>query len=209
VPNRSAVERLEGAGTIVRIERSSTGRLWATLTIVLIAVSVAGCSSATPSTTTTVRQDIATTSETTTALPDGTQITVSLEGLEGYVGLAVQASVLPLVASEPVILGEAHFEHVVDDPFTDSAVLRSQESDAFGNFAGYDTAVFLPGEYRFVIEAWVPSGPMRYGCERQIVTQADRSTDVIVLTSIPEYTGDGLHWTPYTELAYPHCPMWP
>lgn len=146
--------------------------------------------------------------ETVVSLAGGTQIMLSLDTVEGLGGLVVDGWVLGFpVANEPVILGEAQLSNLQhNDPFSASAVLALGD---MGSPNGKKAAEFPPGEYRFVIEAYVPNGDMRYGCERQIVTQADRSTDALVFTTIPEYTGDGLHWTPYDELKYPDCPMWP
>lgn len=159
-----------------------------------------------PATTTTATPPTTAASTTTKAGPsEGTQITLSLEGVVGVGGLTFDAWVVPLVGNESVVLGEAHFQNLGDDPYAVSGVIRPEP------LGRPDEAVkFPPGEYRFIIEAYVPSGEMRYGCERQIVTQTGYAFDTLVLTSIPEYTGNSLSWTTdYDTLAYPHCPMWP
>jgi hypothetical protein len=136
---------------------------------------------------------------------DGTQFTVSLEGLVGLTGLTIDAWVVPVVGNESVVLGQANFQNLGDDPYTVSGVIRPERLGAPD-----DAVKFPPGEYRLIIEAYIPSGDMRYGCERQIVAQPKPASDTLVLTSIPVYTGNSLSWTSdYDTLAYPHCPMWP
>jgi hypothetical protein len=136
---------------------------------------------------------------------DRTQFTVSLEGLVRLTGLAIDAWVVPVVGKESVVLGQANFQNLGDNPSTVSGVIRPER---FG--APDDAGKFPPGEYRLIIEAYIPSGDMRYGCERQIVAQSKLASATLILTSIPVYTGNSLSWTGDCDtLGYPHCPMWP
>ncbi len=66
-------------------------------------------------------------------------------------------------------------------------------------------AVFEPGTYRLAIEAWVESGPMRFGCEQPIEVVDGEALEVTV-SELPPYSGEGVHWTPTAELVYPACP---
>jgi hypothetical protein len=129
-------------------------------------------------------------------------ITVSLDGLEGFDGLAVDAWILPIGRTDEwQRLGGRRFWPLGVDPYTASRVMRTQ-----GTF-GLDGAVatFEPGTYRFIIEAYVPSGDMLYGCEMDVqVVEGEPLT--VALSSIPTYTGGGIHWTPPVELEYPDCP---
>ena len=46
---------------------------------------------------------------------------------------------------------------------------------------------------------------MHYGCEMPIKV-ADDQPLVVTISSLPPYTGSGIHWTPYDQLEYPDCP---
>jgi hypothetical protein len=124
-------------------------------------------------------------------------ITVSLERVEGFKGLAVDAWVLPLEPTEEgQALGGTYWWPIGEDPFSASKVMRSLDHNQI--------ATFGPGTYRFIIEAYVPSGAMHYGCEQQIRIVEDQPL-VVTLSGMPIYTGGGFHWTPYDQLVYPDC----
>jgi hypothetical protein len=132
-------------------------------------------------------------------------VTVSLEGLEGFEGLAVDAWVVPLEPTEEwQRLGGTGFWPINQDPVFASDVIHPQGERYFDLVDG-EAATFAPGTYRFIIEAYVPSGNMRYGCEMPIQVVEDEPL-IVTLSSIPTYTESGIHWTPLDELEYPDCP---
>lgn len=138
------------------------------------------------------------------ATPDGT-ITVALDALDGFERLAVNAWVLPLEpTAEKQALGGAHLSSRHPDPLSASQVMHPQ-GPRYWEVLEEEIAIFEPGTYRFIIEAYVPSGAMHYGCERQIEV-VDGESLVVTLSDMPVYTGDGFHWTPDDELRYPDCP---
>jgi hypothetical protein len=132
-------------------------------------------------------------------------VTVSLEGLEGFEGLAVDAWVVPIEPNDEwQRLGGIHFEPIIDDPFTASDMIHPPGE----NYISLDpskVAKFEPGVYRFIIEAYVPSGNMYYGCEMPIQI-VDGQPFAVTFTDLPDYTDSGIHWTPLDELQYPDCP---
>jgi hypothetical protein len=129
-------------------------------------------------------------------------IRVSLEGLEAFESLAVDAWVVPIDPNdEGQRLGGVHFGLINEEPFSASDLIRQ-------NYTSVDpskVAMFEPGTYRFIIEAYVPSGDMHYGCEMPIQV-VDGQPSVVTLTSLPTYTDSGIHWIPLDELEYPDCP---
>lgn len=132
-------------------------------------------------------------------------VTVSLDGLEGFERLAVDAWVVPLEPTEEwQRLGGTSFWPINQDPVFASEVIHPQ-GESYFDFVDGEAATFEPGTYRFIIEAYVPSGNMRYGCEMPIQV-VEGEPFVVVLSSIPTYSGDGIHWTPLDELEYPDCP---
>jgi hypothetical protein len=129
-------------------------------------------------------------------------IWVSLEELEGLQGMNVSAWVLP---GEPRgddgALGGVGFE-ATGDPYSATDVMhqgtdrRAWDEDQL--------ATFVPGTYRFIIEAYVSNGPMRYGCETEIRVDGDEPVFVRI-SSMPTYRGSGYAWIPADELRYPNC----
>jgi hypothetical protein len=104
-------------------------------------------------------------------------------------------------------LGETRFGPIDEDPFSASKVVAPPAEGPSSDFTG-EAAIFEPGTYRFIIEAYVPSGNMHYGCEMPIQV-VEGEPLVVTFTSLPVYTEDGLLWTPLDELRYPVCPNSP
>jgi hypothetical protein len=128
-------------------------------------------------------------------------VTVSLDGLDGFAGLDVYAWVVPNDPSDEwQRLGWTSFWFIGIDPYSASQVMQRPDGFDLG-----EVATFEPGTYRFIIEAYYPWGNMYYGCEMPIQVVEGEPLDV-ALSSIPTYTGDGIHWTPPGELEYPDCP---
>jgi hypothetical protein len=131
-------------------------------------------------------------------------VTVVFGGLAGLEGLAVDVLVVPSLEDESdelEVLGGITFGVIGEDPFSTSEVIHPGWWDPIP----WDTLIFEPGVYRFIIEAYVPSGDMHYGCEMPIEV-ADDQPLVVTISSLPPYTGSGIHWTPYDQLEYPDCP---
>lgn len=142
------------------------------------------------------------------AAPQPGTVTVSLNGLEGFGRLAVDAWVVPIdLTDEWQRLGETRFGPIDEDPFSASKVVAPPAEGPSSDFTG-EAAIFEPGTYRFIIEAYVPSGNMHYGCEMPIQV-VEGEPLVVTFTSLPVYTEDGLLWTPLDELRYPVCPNSP
>jgi hypothetical protein len=124
-------------------------------------------------------------------------VTVVLDGLEGFEGLDVAAWVVPLEPTEEwQPLGEMSFSFISVDPYSASQVMQTPDGFDLG-----EAATFEPGTYRFIIEAYVPSGNMYYGCEMPIQVVEDEPL-IVTLSSIPTYTESGIGWTPLDELEY-------
>jgi hypothetical protein len=137
-------------------------------------------------------------SDDVTVAGDPGTVTVNLTDMDGLEGLVVQAWVLPLEPTERFqTLGGTHLE-------SGSGVVHPT-ADRYWDWVMIPVAVFDPGTYRLSIEAWVDSGPMRFGCEQSIEVVEGEALEVTV-PWLPEYTGDGVHWTPTAELVYPECP---
>ena len=62
-------------------------------------------------------------------------------------------------------------------------------------------SAFEPGTYRFIVEAYVPSGDMLYGCEMDVQV-VEGEPLIVALSSIPTYTEAGIHWIPLTRTAH-------
>ena len=137
--------------------------------------------------------------------PGGTTITVSLDAIEGLRGHAVSAWVLPVELNEDKdAIGGTSFWNITDDPFSDSKKIQPQGDRYFDVIPG-ESPIVEPGTYRFIIEAYVPSGPMHYGCEMPIEVDGDEPI-VLTISSLPTYTGGGWHWTAPEQIEYPDCP---
>ena len=139
-------------------------------------------------------------------------VTVVLDSLEGFESLAVDAWVVPLEPTDEwQPLGGTSFWPINQDPVFTSDVIHAQGESyrvyVDGQWGSVDgkAATFEPGTYRFIIEAYVPSGNMRYGCEMPIQV-VEGEPLVVTFTSLPTYTGNGIFWTPLDELEYPDCP---
>jgi len=146
---------------------------------------------------------------TTTAAPatkPTATITIKFDGLGGYRGLVVVSWVLPLnLTEERSAFGGTNSGLINQETFSASDVMHPQDVRYFEIVDGV-IATFEPGTYRFVVEAFVPSGEMRYGCERLIEVIKDE-TLALTISELPPYTRDGFHWTPYVDqLRYPDCP---
>lgn len=70
----------------------------------------------------------------------------------------------------------------------------------------YEVLRVEPGDYQVFVEAYVSSGPMRYGCVAPIRTTVGRPVEVVI-TELPEYTGNGIVWSSAEDLDFPSCPM--
>lgn len=133
-------------------------------------------------------------------------ITVSLDGLEGFEGLAVDAWVLPMEpAQEKQALGGTRLGVINGDPYSGSDVMHPQDVERYWDVVAGEIATFQPGTYRFIIEAYVPSGRMRHGCEMSVQV-VEGEPLVVTISSLPTYTDDGFHWKPDDQLLYPDCP---
>lgn len=133
-------------------------------------------------------------------------ITVSLDGLEGFGGLGIDAWVLPLdAARQEDAYGGARIGPADSDPFSMSDVIHPQHDDRYWDVKADQVVTFDPGTYRFTIEAFVPSGAMHFGCET-LVRVVEGEPLVVTITSLPSYSGGGFHWTSPDELRYPDCP---
>ncbi len=133
-------------------------------------------------------------------------ITVSLDGLVGFEGLGIDAWVLPLDAAKPEdAFGGVRIGPADSDPFSMSDVIHPQRDDRYWDVKADQVVTFDPGTYRFTIEAYVPSGAMHFGCEK-LVRVVEGEPLVVMITSLPSYSGDGFHWTSPDELRYPNCP---
>lgn len=141
---------------------------------------------------------------------EGTTITVSLDAVEGLGGHVVSAWVLPLEPNDDKdAIGGTFFGTITDDPFSDSRKIQPQNEDRPSEVTLGESSIVEPGTYRFIIEGYVPSGPMHYGCEMPIDVDG-REPLVIPISSLPTYTGEGWHWTPPgREFRYPDCPVEP
>jgi len=131
-------------------------------------------------------------------------VTVSLDNLEGFEGLAVDALVLPSpddAGDELDMIGGIRFGVIDVDPFSTSEMLHPGGWNSIPD----ETVIFEPGTYRFIIEAYVPAGATFYGCEMPVQV-VESEPLVVTISSLPTYTGSGWHWTPYDELEYPDCP---
>jgi hypothetical protein len=95
---------------------------------------------------------------------------------------------------------------VVDsDPISMSDVIHPQRDDQYWGVKADQVVAFEPGTYRFIIEAYIPSGPMHFGCESRVQV-VDGEPLVVTISSLPSYSGSGFHWTSPDELRYPDCP---
>lgn len=162
------------------------------LTAALLMVTLSGCDGSEPDT-----------GQSRAMGPPGT-VTIVFEQLQDVGGLIVDSRVLPMNPSEenPFLGGTLS---VVDrSPFSASEVMRPLDSDSFYR-PGVGIATFDPGTYRFAIEAYVSSGPMRHGCERSIdLLEGEALT--ITISELPRYSGGGFHWAPIGDLRFPDCP---
>ena len=194
-----------------RVARSSIA-----LVAVMLLVLTAGCSSddsdTTSEETTTSPTANSNTPDTSTLAPEdarqpgGTTITVSLDAIQGLRGHAVSAWVLPVELNEDKdAIGGTQFSNITDDPFSDSKKIQPQDEDRYFDVTTGESPIVEPGTYRFIIEAYVPSGPMHYGCEMPIEVDG-REPLIITVSRLPTYTGGGFHWTAPEQLKYPDCP---
>lgn len=132
-------------------------------------------------------------------------ITVFLDRLEGLPDLAVDAWVLPVEPTDQGdAFGGARLGIVHSDSFSASDSIHPRRGDMYFDVDEDRVVTFDPGDYRFVIEAYVPSGRMHFGCERRIEVVEGQPL-VVTITSLPSYSGDGFHWTATDELRYPDC----
>lgn len=182
----------------------------------MLLVIAAGCSSddsdvaneesTTSSTATSNAPDTSTLAGGSASHPGGTTITVALDAIEGLPGHVVSAWVLPVELNEDKdAIGGTFFSNITDDPFSDSKKIQPQDEDRYFDVTPGESQTVEPGTYRFIIEAYVPSGPMHYGCEMPIAVDEGEPL-VLTLSSLPTYTGGGWHWTSPEELRYPDCP---
>jgi len=138
--------------------------------------------------------------------PGGATITVSLDAIEGLLGHVVSAWVLPVELNEDKdAIGGTSFTNITDDPFSDSKMIQPQDEDRYFDVIPGESPIVEPGTYRFIIEAYVPSGPMHFGCEMPIEVDGGEPI-VLTLSSLPTHTGGGWHWTAPELLEYPDCP---
>ena len=138
--------------------------------------------------------------------PGGTTITVSLDAIEGLRGHVVSAWVLPVELNEDKeAIGGTSFSNITDDPFSASKKIQPQDEDRYFDVTAGESPIVEPGTYRFIIEAYVPSGPMHYGCEMPIEVDGGEPL-VLTVSSLPTYTGVGWHWATPEQLRYPDCP---
>jgi hypothetical protein len=143
-----------------------------------------------------IEERLAETNQPTFGLAPGT-ITVSLTDLK-VGGLAVASWVLPL---EPSYEKQALGGTVLAGPGLD---VMHPQGDRYFDVVRDEVAMFEPGTYRFIIEAYVPSGPMHYGCE-QLIEVVEGEPLVVTISDMPAYTGGGFHWTTDEQLQYPDC----
>jgi hypothetical protein len=144
-------------------------------------------------------------------------VTVSLEGLEGFVGIRVNGYMLPATPSkDPQVLGLVRIGTVDEDPFSVAAVMHLPGEQGWRDGSAGEVAILDPGTYRFILEAStpflgvgegspVPGTEVPKGCERLVSVVADEPL-IVTISSIPRNSGGSLHWTPYDELKYPDCP---
>ena len=68
-------------------------------------------------------------------------------------------------------------------------------------------ATFSAGTYRLIVDVYVPSGPMLFGCEQLIEVVAGEDLTVI-FSEIPEYRGSSFFWWAPGEIVMTHttCP---
>jgi hypothetical protein len=145
-------------------------------------------------------------------------VTVSLEGLEGFVGIRVHGYVLPATPSkERQVLGLVRIGTVDEDPFSAAAVMHLPGEQGWWDGSTAEVAILDPGTYRFILEAYaptpeegegspVPATERPYGCETVVSVAADEPL-IVTISSVPRnYSEGSLYWTPYDELKYPDCP---
>jgi hypothetical protein len=144
-------------------------------------------------------------------------VTVSLEGLEDFVGLAVNGYVLPATPSkDPQVLGLVKIGTVDEDPSSIAAVMHLPGEQGWRDGPHAEVAILDPGTYRFIVEAYapyseegegspVPATEQPYGCETVVSVVADEPP-IVTISSIPRNSGGSLYWTPYDQLRYPDCP---
>jgi hypothetical protein len=147
-----------------------------------------------------------------TPAADASAITVSFDSVEGLAGFVVTGRVL---ADDGAVLGSTHTlgrfwsgagpeddTPLGPDPFAAADVVRRP---AEGSTAADAVAGFGPGSYRLLIEALVPSGTGRFGCEIPIEVVAGVPLEVTI-TDLPDFAGGGDRWTPGPDGRYPACP---
>ena len=132
-------------------------------------------------------------------------ITLILDALDGFKGLTVSSWVLPIeLSDEKMAFGGAQVGDISDDPFSAREVMHPQ-GERYFDIVTEEIATFEPGTYRFIIEAYVSSGPMRYGCEA-LIEVVESEPLALTVSSLPTYEEGGFHWTPAEQLQYPQCP---
>ena len=106
---------------------------------------------------------------------------------------------------DKVAIGGPSFSYLTDDPFSASKKIQPQDEDRYFDVTAGESPIVEPGTYRFLIEAYVPSGPMHYGCEMPIEVDGGEPL-VLTVSSLPTYTGVGWHWATPEQLRDPDCP---
>jgi hypothetical protein len=121
-------------------------------------------------------------------------------------GLVVRASILPtqqLADRDDGALAQTLGAASLAGGLTDGG--DSMTEPAKGDKRYVDPVSYAPGMYRLFFEAWVPSGPMRFGCEVGLRV-IDGQQSLLKVPSLPAYSGDGLGWSTYADLRFPDCP---
>lgn len=126
-------------------------------------------------------------------------ITLRLDDVEGIEGLTVESAMIPLPMTQELweqAVPRTNFPEITDDPFSGTQPYENEDEGV---------TEFESGTHRLIIEVYESNGPMYFGCEMLI--EVDEAEDLeVTIASLPTYTGDGMHWTQYSQLQYPKCP---
>jgi len=137
-----------------------------------------------------------------------TGITVTLSEVPALGGLAVDVYLLP--DPLPDYSPKAAWELALGGISFGSGPDARSESEQIHPLSGVGVAEeevlrVEPGDYQVFVEAYVSNGPMRYGCVTPVQATAGQPVEVVI-TELPEYTGNGIHWSYVEDLNFPSCP---